>query len=192
MALHFRNSIGLLLDAQVDVQEQQVINLGSEKLRIDAQTTNLAAEALNIPKQGLKIDADTAMTTQQKLNLVSEELRIDSQTALITQQANNAVVEGTVLVAQECKLRGEFDKLTAETGMVVDLRQKTAAESNLLDQKRATETKQTLVTDKQIGLIEAQALAFDKDYQVKMQDPRVKAWATARTTDPDSVPLMNF
>lgn len=180
-----------LADKQIDlaaqeilVKAQQVANLASEKTRIEAQAAQITAETLNIPKQGLLIDAQKAVQDQQKINLTAEKLRVDAQATLTTNQAANAVIEGTVLVAQECKLRGEFDKIVAETGMVVDLRAKTAAEKALLDQKRITEANQATATLKQADVLTAQAQAFANDHTVKKQDLRVKAWATARTTDP--------
>lgn len=98
--------------------------------------------------------------------------------------------EISVKESQKCLLDAQFDKTVAETGMVVDLRQKTAAETNLLDAKTINEGKQGIVLDKQALLLVEQAEAFDKDHLAKMQDLRVKEWATARTTDPDNTPRM--
>lgn len=192
------------LDAQVKAKE---IDLASERIALAKQEVAVAiAKLANIPKEGALLDAqvvklgkDVELAVQQ-IAVAEKEVLIKEQQVLVSQaevgiaQAKlvNIPKEGAVLDGQACKLRGEYDKIVAETGMVVDLRQKTAAETNLLDQKRATEAKQTDVMDKQALLLTAQAGAFTKDYEVKMQDLRVKAWATARTTDPDSVPMMNF
>lgn len=99
-------------------------------------------------------------------------------------------MELAVKLAQKCLLDAQFDKTVAETAMVADLRLKAVAETALLEQKRLTEVAQTALIPKQQALLEAQTTAFANDHLAKMQDLRVKAWATARTTDPDNTPLM--
>ena len=182
---------GALLDAQKGVQTQQVSNLVAEfartnkqALQIDAQTANIIEEGLNIPKMGTKIDADAALTTQQKINLISEELGIDARTALTTQQKDNAATEKTVLVAQECKLRAEYDSILANNLRV-------ASEKALLDQKKITEQAQTAagfvdvdsVLGKQKALYEAQATGYKRDAEQKAAEIMFKSWATRKTTD---------
>lgn len=187
-------------------------NVVAQKAQIEAQTTlvsqqkiNLAAEASNIPKQGTlldkqagqveqetlnlistkaKIDADAALITQQKVNLISEELGIDARTALTTQQKDNAAIENTVLVAQECKLRAEYDSILANNLRV-------ASEKALLDQKLTTEKAQTTtgfvdgdsVLGKQKALYEAQAVGYKRDAEQKAAEIMFKSWATRKTTD---------
>lgn len=196
---------GALIDAQKDVQVQQKFTLASEELRVDAQTAQIKAETLNTPKQGMlldaqkeniiaegynisklgsKIDADAALVTQQKVNLISEELGIDARTALTTQQKDNAAIENTVLVAQECKLRAEYDSILANTLRV-------ASEKSLLDQKLATEKAQTMdgicgadsVLGKQKALYEGQAMGYKRDAEQKAAEIMFKSWATRKTTD---------
>lgn len=196
---------GALIDAQKDVQVQQKFTLASEELRVDAQTAQIKAETLNTPKQGMlldaqkeniiaegynisklgsKIDADAALVTQQKVNLISEELGIDARTALTTQQKDNAAIENTVLVAQECKLRAEYDSILANNLRV-------ASEKALLDQKLTTEKAQTTtgfvdgdsVLGKQKVLYEAQAAGYKRDAEQKAAEIMFKSWATRKTTD---------
>lgn len=196
---------GALIDAQKDVQVQQKFTLASEELRVDAQTAQIKAETLNTPKQGMlldaqkeniiaegynisklgsKIDADAALITQQKVNLISEELGIDARTALTTQQKDNAAIENTVLVAQECKLRAEYDSILANNLRV-------ASEKALLDQKLTTEKAQTTtgfvdedsVLGKQKALYEAQAAGYKRDAEQKAAEIMFKSWATRKTTD---------
>lgn len=196
---------GALIDAQKDVQVQQKFTLASEELRVDAQTAQIKAETLNTPKQGMlldaqkeniiaegynisklgsKIDADAALVTQQKVNLISEELGIDARTALTTQQKDNAAIENTVLVAQECKLRAEYDSILANNLRV-------ASEKALLDQKLTTEKAQTTtgfvdgdsVLGKQKALYEAQAAGYKRDAEQKAAEIMFKSWATRKTTD---------
>ena len=181
---------GALLDAQASKVLKDV-SLADKQILLAAEEIEVAkAKLANIPKEGVLLDAQAEVQVQQKLNMVTEALRINAQTALITQQADNALIEKTVLVAQECKLKADYDKTVAETGMVTDLRYKTAAETALLGQKKITETHQSSIAVNHAALLLAQAAAFEKDHEVKMQDLRVKAWATARTTAPDDVGVM--
>lgn len=128
-----------------------------------------------------------AMQYAVQFVLSKEKQNLDA--LLVAQQIDNAVKEGTVLVAQECKLRAEYD-LTLETKL------KTASETALLNQKKVTEQAQTAdvaapnsVIGKQMSLYGAQAEGFAKDAAQKKGDLYVKAWATARTTDPDNTPI---
>ena len=182
---------GALLDAQAGVQRQQIDNLKSEKLRTDAQTAQIAAETANVPKQGALLDAQTKVQNQQALNLASEKLLTDARKALTDQQKDNAVAEKAVLVAQECKLRAEYDVL-------MESKLKTAAETGLLNQKKVTEQGQVnsgvfdanSILGVQAALYKAQADGFKRDAEQKAADIMVKAWATARTTDPDNTPMI--
>lgn len=174
-----------LIKAQTLVQENQALEVVSKTELINQQKLNLTSEALNIPKQGLKIDSEKALIDQQKANLVSENLKIGAQTALITQQKENALVENTVLTAQKCKLDAEYE-YTLKTTL------KTASETSLLDQKKVTEQAQTAagtadpdsVIGKQKALYAAQTTGYENDAKQKAGDLYVKAWATAKTTDP--------
>ena len=180
-----------LLQKQILLAQAQIDKTASEKLQVEAQTllinqqkANLLAEGQNIPKQGLMIDAQTAVQTQQKLNLVSEELGIDARTDLTVQQKTNAVTENTVLVAQECKLRAEYDLIV---GNVL----KAAQETSLLTQKVATERAQITalgvdadsVVGRQKALYVAQTDGFKRDAEQKAAKLMVDTWNVRRTTD---------
>jgi len=182
---------GALIDANKAQAEQQTVNLVSQKAQVEAQTllvgqqrTNLTAEALNIPKQGQLIDAQAAVQTQERLNLISEELGIDARTDLTIQQKINAITENTVLIAQECKLRAEFDLIMAN---VLKSNQETA----LLTQKVATERAQVTalgvddnsVVGKQKLLYQAQTDGFKRDAEQKAAKLMVDTWNVRRTTD---------
>lgn len=186
---------GALIDANKDQAVQQTQNLATQKLQIEAQTllvgqqkTNLVAEALNIPKQGLLIDANKAQVTQQTENLVSQKLQIVAQTELTTQQKANAIIEGTVLVAQECKLRAEFDLIMSNV-------LKSAQETSLLTQKVATERAQVTalgvdadsVVGRQKALYVAQTNGFVRDAEQKAAKLMVDTWNVRRTTDEGTV-----
>lgn len=186
---------GLLLDAQTSVQTQQKTALIAETSRTTAQTTHITAETLNVPKQGLLIDAQTAVQTQQITNLVAEALNIpkqgvvlDKQALDIVQKTANAVKEGLVLVAQECKLRAEYDLLILN-------KDKTTQETSLLLWKTNTEKAQTLATGvdansvigKQKALYGAQADGFTRDAEQKAAKIMVDSWNVRRTTDEGTV-----
>lgn len=124
----------------------------------------------------------------QKQKTDAEIALLVAQTALVTQQTANAVVEGTVLVAQECKLRAEYD-------LIVNNNLKTTAEIALLGQKTATERAQTLamgvdidsVLGKQKALYQAQTDGFTRDAEQKVAKLMVDSWNVRRTTDEATV-----
>lgn len=110
------------------------------------------------------------------------------QLLLVTEQTANAVLEGKVLVAQECKLRAEYD-LTVKTI------EKTAQEILLLTQKVQTEKAQTQSTGveadsvigKQKQLYQAQADGFKRDAEQKVAKLMSDTWSVRRTTDEGTV-----
>lgn len=122
------------------------------------------------------------LLSQRKAGLEADLLA--QQVALATQQTANAVLEGKVLVAQECKLRAEFDLTTATIT-------KTNGEIALLAQKTATEKAQVLglgvdadsVVGRQKALYQAQADGFKRDAEQKVAKIMADTWAVRRTTD---------
>ena len=133
---------------------------------------------------------------QKQIDLVAKQIlqaqaqidQITAQTALINQQKLNAVAEEAVLVAQECKLRAEYD-LTMEAKL------KTAEEKLLLAQKTATEKAQVLalgvddnsVIGRQKQLYQAQTNGFTRDAEQKAAKVMVDSWNVRRTTDEGTV-----
>ena len=133
--------------------------------------------ALSFLAQRQKIDLEAqllvqqiALVTQQRANLVAEALNIPLQ--------------GKVLIAQECKLRAEFDNTTSAT-------LRSAAEITLLNQKTATERSQVTAlgvdadstVGRQKGLYLAQTDGFKRAAEQKAADVMVSAWNVQRTTD---------
>lgn len=151
-----------LLTAQKDVAVQQVSNMQDDLL------TNA--------KQRNKID-------QEILIAIKQEVVIDKQILDLVRKTANAVIEGTVLVAQECKLRAEFD-LTIESKL------KTAQETLLLSQKVTTERAQVSATGvdedsvvgKQKALYTAQTRGFRSDAKQKAAKMMADTWSTRRMT----------
>lgn len=163
------------LDSLLQVKQIELAQLNQVKLQAEidqtyAQTSQISAETVNLGKQGLVMD--------------KQALEIVAKTALTTQQKDNAAIENTVLVAQECKLRAEYDSILANTLRV-------ASEKSLLDQKLATEKAQTMdgicgadsVLGKQKALYEGQAIGYKRDAEQKAAEIMFKSWATRKTTD---------
>lgn len=121
---------------------------------------------------------------------------LEKQIALTEQQRLNAIAENAVLVAQECKLRAEFDLIQANI-------LKANQETSLLSQKVATERAQVLamgvddnsVIGRQKSLYLAQTDGFKRDAEQKAAKLMVDSWNVRRTTDEgtvaDGVNLLN-
>lgn len=128
-----------------------------------------------------------AFLLQKRKNDLEAQL-VEKQIELVTQQTANAVLEGTVLVAQECKLRAEYDLTVANIT-------KTAQETILLTQKVATEKAQTQsvgvdedsVVGKQKALYAAQTKGFTDDAINKATKAVLDTWSVRRTTDEGTV-----
>lgn len=133
------------------------------------------------------------MQTALQFVLAREEARLknellEKQALLVVQQTANAVLEGAVLVAQECKLRAEFDLTTASI-------LKTNQETALLSQKVATERAQVTalgvddnsVLGKQKILYQAQTDGFKRDAEQKAAKLMADTWNVRRTTDEATV-----
>lgn len=194
-----------LLNAQAElaILQQQLLKIPAEIAHLQAQTAlvgqqkiNLTAEALNIPKQGEMIDAQKNAAVQQTLKAVQETLQVVQQTNLTTkqvlqveQQTINAVQERLVLIAQECKLKAEFD-------LLVLTKEKSEQEKQLLMWKVTTEKAQTLalgvddnsVIGKQKSLYGAQTAGFTRDAEQKVAKLMVDTWNTRRMTDEGTIP----
>lgn len=148
--------------------QQQKIDLESQLLQEQIETENL----------------NQLQITEQTQNLIKQRDQIEAQTALVNQQTANAITENTVLVAQECKLRAEFDLLSEQ-------KLKAVAETALLNQKKVTEKAQTdntgvdpdSVVGKQNGLYTAQTNGFTRDAEQKAAKLMADVWSVQRTTD---------
>lgn len=126
------------------------------------------------------------LLAQQKTDLEAQLLT--KQIALVEQQKLNAEVENTVLIAQECKLRAEYDLTMAS---ILKANQETA----LLSQKVATERAQIVemgvddnsVLGKQKALYAAQTSGFTRDAEQKAAKVMIDTWNVRRTTDEGTV-----
>lgn len=144
-------------------------------------------------RQKISLEADLlaaqiALAGAQLLQVQAQTELVHAQTELAVQQKLNAVIEGTVLVAQECKLRAEYD-LTVNTTL------KTTSEIALLSQKVATERAQTQdigvddnsVIGKQKALYQAQTSGFTRDAEQKAAKLLIDTWNARRMTDEGTV-----
>ena len=142
--------------------------------------------SLDFLLQQQRVDLEAQLLAEQIITQQKTQLQIDAQTGLLNQQTANAVVENTVLVAQECKLRAEFD-------LLVEQKLKSIAETALLAQKKVTEQAQTSgtgigadsVLGKQIALYSAQAAGFARDAEQKAAKLLIDTFNVRMTTDPD-------
>lgn len=107
---------------------------------------------------------------------------------LLQQQIVNAKKEELVLIAQECKLRAEYDLILAQKA-------KTDQEKILLEWKVTTEKAQTVATGvdensvigKQKALYAAQTAGFQRDAEQKGAKILIDTWNTRRMTDEATV-----
>lgn len=123
-------------------------------------------------------------TMRSALEFTMARQRVALEAELMAQQVINAGLEAKVLVAQECKLRAEYD-LTMKTT------EKAGSENALLLQKVTTEKAQTQsigidpnsVIGKQKILYQAQADGFVRDSEQKVAKIMIDTWQARRMTD---------
>lgn len=140
--------------------------------------------ALEFTIQSRKVALEAQLLEQQIFLAQAEIRKADAQIDLTKQQTANAVIEATVLTAQECKLRAEYDLVMSQT-------MKSTAENDLLVQKVVTEKAQTQsigvdqnsVVGKQNALYSAQTLGFTRDSEQKVAKMMIDSWNVRRTTD---------
>ena len=172
-----QQKIGLeaqLLEQQIELAKVQVAQANAQIALIEAQT---AASK-----------ADKALNEAQEAKVRAETLNVPKQGAILDVQKDNEVLQGKVLVAQECKLKAEFD-LTQQSTL------KAGAETDLLVQKVATEKAQILglgvddnsVVGRQKALYKAQTDGFTRDAEQKAAKIMIDSWNVRRTTDDGTV-----
>lgn len=150
--------------------------------------TQVMQTALQFVLTQQKVDLEAQLLQKQIQKADAEILQVQKQTALLEQQRLNAITENTVLVAQECKLRAEYDLTMANIT-------RTNEEVALLTQKTATERAQVTamgvdadsIVGRQKGLYLAQADGFKRDAEQKATKIMVDSWNVRRTTDEATV-----
>ena len=150
---------------------------------------SVMSQSLQFLLQQQQVDLQAQLLTKQIETEGLNQTQIESQTALTDQQFANAIIEGTVLLAQECKLSAEFDLIKEQT-------LKTISETALLAQKKVTEQAQTSgagvspesVIGRQGALYDAQQRGFVRDSEQKAAKLMVDTWNVRKTMD-DSTPV---
>ena len=199
------DSSKLLIDEQITktISETAVVNAevdrsALEKSLLEAQVNKTTKETALVQAQADESAQRLALVTAQtdktiiEQNLVTAQvdtaeatvLKIGADTLLVQQNAANAIIEGTVLTAQECKLRVEFEVLT-------QTKLKIAEETALLTQKKVTEQAQvtgsiadaTSIIGRQAALYAEQTKGFKKDGIQKAAKILIDTWSVRRTTD---------
>ena len=168
------------------MQTGMALLMGSRKISRELMLLDLQIE---LAKKGVeKAELELEILEASKPKVEAEILQIRAQTALLGQQLTNAVTENLVLIAQECKLRAEFDLTQANV-------LRTNEERALLVQKISTERAQTQslgvdadsVIGKQKNLYGAQADGFKRDAEQKAAKLLADTWSVRRTTDEGTV-----
>lgn len=163
-------------EGRIKGPEYAQVCLGS----IQAAMQNGVAFLLQQQKAALE-----AQLIEAQIRLAEKQIEIaEAELALKEAELPKIQAEIAVLVAQECKLRAEYD-LTMQ-GVL-----KTGQETALLTQKVDTERAQTQstgvdpdsVVGRQKGLYAAQADGFKRDAEQKAAKILVDSWNVRRTTD---------
>lgn len=156
--------------------------------RLEVELALIEQQVLLAQVEVLKAQVELEILEANKEKIAAEVIQLTAQTALTEQQTLNAVIEGTVLTAQECKLRAEYDLLLGQN-------LKTAAEVVLLGHKSATEKAQispigvddNSVVGKQKLLYQAQTEGFTRDAEQKAAKIMIDTWNARRMTDEGTV-----
>lgn len=156
--------------------------LQRDKNALEAQLLAMQIELAQVEKA--KAEAELAILNMGLPKIEAEIAHINAETALTEAKTENAALEGTVLVAQECKLRAEFDFTMKNV-------EKTTQETALLAQKVVTEKAQTMsvgvdpdsVVGRQKQLYAAQTNGFTRDAEQKVAKLMADTWNVRRTTD---------
>lgn len=176
-------SIRFLLDRDNAELIQAQIALTNKKILLADKEIELMQAQIE------KMEFERDLTEQQVENLKCEKLKCEAEIANINQDTQNKTIQETVLVAQECKLRAEFDLLTEQ-------KVKTSSEIGLLNQKKVTEQAQTQaaviepnsVIGKQTALYQAQTEGYARDAEQKAAKIMIDTWGVRRTTDEGTLP----
>lgn len=114
-----------------DLIDQQILDMIQKVALTTAQVSKMTKEESLIDGQIAQLLKDGALSDAQVIKLTKDGVLVDKKVLDTEQDTLNKVTEETVLVAQECKLRAEFDVL-------IEQKNKVASEAALLNQKRLT------------------------------------------------------
>ena len=182
----------LKIEKEILVLNKDIVGL--QKLEMDIKLDLLELEKITVGKQQVMLDKQIASEEQRKLNMAQELLQITAQKDLLVQQKANLLIESDKLT-QEVGLMTNNKLIAGEQiAVVTESKNKTIAETTLLNAKVTTELAQTSgtpggVLGKQIELYQAQKDGFIKDALQKKAKIASDVWAVARTTDSDATGL---
>lgn len=185
-----RESVNFLLQKDKQVLDalliaKQIELADVEKLKVEAELALVQAQLPEIQAKVQLLGAQTSALTQKT---PVEVAHVQAQTGLVSKQTLTEEEQAKVLIAQECKLRAEYD-------VMMENKLKTAEERQLLIWKTNTEKAQTTgagvdsnsVIGKQKQLYQAQADGFQRDAEQKAAKVMVDSWNVRRTTDSTGV-----
>lgn len=184
-----QNGVGFLLQQQKAALEAKLIEaqirLADKQVEIaEAELALKEAELPRILAEIAKLNVEVELLQASKPKIAAEIELINVNIARGNAELPKVEKEIAVLVAQECKLRAEFD-LTQQTVL------KAGQESALLAQKVTTERAQTQstgvdpdsVVGRQKDLYAQQAKGFQRDAEQKVAKIMVDSWNVRRSTD---------
>ena len=187
-----QTSLSFLIQGAKLASEKQLLEVQLQLAQVELQKAQVQLTMLEqgLPKVAAEVQllqAQAGLAAQQKTNLQIQQDQVIAEVALANKKVVNMGLEGNVLVAQECKLKAEYDNLMLGKDRVV-------AETTLLGQKLNTEKAQTTsagvdadsVIGRQKTLYQAQANGFTRDAEQKAAKLLLDTWNVRRTTDSDN------
>lgn len=184
-----RTSIEFLIQRQRVDLEAQLLTQQIELAKIELIKAGVAVRLAEQEILNSQVQMQVLLATKDKiagdiLDTAAKTLLTQQQTLQTVQETANAVIQGRVLVAQECKLKAEYDLTVSSTI-------KSGTENQLLAQKVVTEKAQTTslavddnsVIGKQKKLYQAQTDGFARDAEQKAAKMWLDTWNARRMTD---------
>ena len=166
-----------LIQLQVDLAQ-------AELARADLETSKLEKEILSLVTNISLVEAQIDKLNREDVLIDAQVAKVEADKLLVDEEITNATKTRTVIIAQECKLRAEFDVLVNQAEKVI-------SETGVLNQKKVTEAAQTQgegVADKsvigrQMELYKKQSDGFLRDAEQKAAKIMADTWSVRRTTD---------
>jgi len=179
--LEFENDITYLTQGTLNGQGVFDLLMAASKAHLEAEYSK---NRIKGPEYSQVYLGSMTAVMQAALTFLLQKKKTALECELLEQQKENAILEGNVLIAQECKLRAEFDLIVAN-------KLKTEQETALMAQKILTERAQTVATGvdansvvgRQKELYNAQTAGFTRDAEQKAAKIMIDTWNVRRTTD---------
>lgn len=167
---------------------EQALNLSLTMEKVNRELELMDIQIANATKQGVVLDKQAAQLDAEIARTEAQISQIEQETANLLAQATNIPKEGLVLDGQKCKLDAEYDVLILQ-------KDKTTAETAVLNQKKITEQAQVSsdnvdaasIVGRQAALYAAQTDGFLRDAEQKVAKLLIDTWNVRRTTDTATV-----